>query len=63
MGVLPQGDDEFGYEDSGERWLPVHTVTTILLVRLPVTGSGMPPPVADGSVLAECALHDLRPQR
>eukprot|EP00045_Choanoeca_perplexa_P019418 m.2791 g.2791 ORF g.2791 m.2791 type:complete len:169 (-) comp4092_c0_seq1:779-1285(-) len=27
----PPGDDEFGYEDSGERWLPVHTVTTILL--------------------------------
>lgn len=28
--VFP-GDDEYGYEDSSERWLPVHTVTTILL--------------------------------
>ncbi|EDQ89620.1 uncharacterized protein MONBRDRAFT_36943 [Monosiga brevicollis MX1] len=27
----PPGDDEFGYEQSGERWLPIHTVTTILL--------------------------------
>eukprot|EP00049_Salpingoeca_infusionum_P018320 m.356683 g.356683 ORF g.356683 m.356683 type:complete len:168 (+) comp17600_c0_seq1:47-550(+) len=27
----PPGDDEYGYEDSGERWLPVHTVETILL--------------------------------
>ncbi|EGD77859.1 ubiquitin carrier protein [Salpingoeca rosetta] len=27
----PPGDDEYGYEDASERWLPVHTVTTILL--------------------------------
>ena len=27
----PPGDDEFGYEQSSERWLPVHTVTTIML--------------------------------
>eukprot|EP01147_Barroeca_monosierra_P005104 gene5104-145_t len=25
------GNDEYGYEDAGERWMPVHTVTTILL--------------------------------
>jgi hypothetical protein len=31
------GDDEYGYEDSGERWLPVHTVTTILLVQTRMT--------------------------
>nr|CAG8440233.1 5785_t:CDS:2 [Entrophospora candida] len=24
-------NDKFGYEDAGERWLPVHTVETILL--------------------------------
>lgn len=23
-------DDEFGYEDAGERWLPVHTVESIV---------------------------------
>jgi ubiquitin-conjugating enzyme E2 G1 len=25
------GEDKFGYEDAGERWLPVHTIETILL--------------------------------
>ncbi|CAK8574287.1 unnamed protein product [Lathyrus sativus] len=27
----PPGDDPAGYEDSGERWLPVHTVESIVL--------------------------------
>ncbi|KDQ16892.1 hypothetical protein BOTBODRAFT_30264 [Botryobasidium botryosum FD-172 SS1] len=27
----PPGDDQFGYEDAGERWLPVHSVESILL--------------------------------
>jgi hypothetical protein len=26
----PPGDDQYGYEDSGERWLPVHTVESIV---------------------------------
>jgi ubiquitin-protein ligase len=25
------GDDKYGYESASERWLPVHTVETILL--------------------------------
>lgn len=25
------GDDKFGYEKASERWLPVHTVETILI--------------------------------
>lgn len=25
------GDDQFGYEKAEERWLPVHTVETIML--------------------------------
>lgn len=24
------GDDEWGYEDAGERWLPVHSVETVV---------------------------------
>ncbi|CAG8686289.1 17_t:CDS:1, partial [Acaulospora colombiana] len=24
-------EDKYGYEDAGERWMPVHTVETILL--------------------------------
>ncbi|KAK9460758.1 ubiquitin-conjugating enzyme/RWD-like protein [Lipomyces oligophaga] len=27
----PPGEDKFGYEDAGERWLPVHSVESILL--------------------------------
>lgn len=25
------GDDKYGYEDASERWLPIHTITTIAL--------------------------------
>jgi ubiquitin-conjugating enzyme E2 G1 len=24
------GEDQYGYEDAGERWLPVHTVESIV---------------------------------
>jgi ubiquitin-conjugating enzyme E2 G1 len=27
----PPGEDRFGHEDASERWLPIHTVTTIAL--------------------------------
>nr|KAJ3421146.1 Ubiquitin-conjugating enzyme 13 [Polyrhizophydium stewartii] len=27
----PPGDDKWGYEDAAERWLPIHTVETIVL--------------------------------
>lgn len=27
------GDDEWGYEDAGERWLPVHSVETVVCPR------------------------------
>ncbi|KAJ1993302.1 Ubiquitin-conjugating enzyme E2 15 [Dimargaris cristalligena] len=27
----PPGEDKYGYEDAGERWLPIHTVETILI--------------------------------
>lgn len=27
----PPGEDRYGHEDAGERWLPIHTVTTIAL--------------------------------
>ena len=25
------GDDQYGYEDAGMRWLPIHTIETILI--------------------------------
>ncbi|KAJ1976687.1 Ubiquitin-conjugating enzyme E2 15 [Dimargaris verticillata] len=27
----PPGEDKYGYEDASERWLPIHTVETILI--------------------------------
>ena len=27
----PPGDDQYGYESASERWLPIHTVQSILL--------------------------------
>lgn len=27
----PPGEDKYGYEQASERWLPVHTVETILI--------------------------------
>ena len=35
-------DDEFGYEDAGERWLPVHTVESILLSVISLLSSDTP---------------------
>ena len=30
IGQHAPGDDQYGYEDAGERWMPVHTVETIV---------------------------------
>lgn len=31
ISILHEGKDEYGYESSNERWLPSHSITTILL--------------------------------
>ncbi|WFC94235.1 E2 ubiquitin-conjugating enzyme [Malassezia brasiliensis] len=36
------GKDEFGYEDASERWLPVHTVETILVSVISLLSSDTP---------------------
>jgi len=36
------GDDQYGYEDAGERWLPVHTVESILLSVISLLSSEKP---------------------
>lgn len=28
------GNDQYGYEDAGERWMPVHTVESIVRVSM-----------------------------
>jgi len=38
----PPGDDQYGYEDSGERWLPVHTVESILMSVISLLSSDRP---------------------
>ncbi|KAH9929476.1 ubiquitin-conjugating enzyme [Fomitopsis serialis] len=38
----PPGEDQYGYEDSGERWLPVHTVESILLSVISLLSSEKP---------------------
>ncbi|KAJ2912766.1 hypothetical protein MD484_g7645, partial [Candolleomyces efflorescens] len=36
------GEDQYGYEDAGERWLPVHTVESILLSVISLLSSDKP---------------------
>ncbi|KAG5735568.1 Ubiquitin-conjugating enzyme E2 G1 [Termitomyces sp. T112] len=36
------GDDQYGYEDAGERWMPVHTVESILLSVISLLSSNTP---------------------
>lgn len=38
----PPGEDQYGYEESGERWLPVHTVESILLSVISLLSSDKP---------------------
>lgn len=35
------GKDEYGYEDAGERWLPVHTVESIVRTLFSATDAGI----------------------
>jgi len=36
------GDDQYGYEDAGERWLPVHSIESILLSVISLLSSDKP---------------------
>ncbi|KAF8486991.1 ubiquitin-conjugating enzyme [Russula ochroleuca] len=36
------GDDQYGYEDAGERWMPVHSVSSILLSVISLLSSENP---------------------
>ncbi|WFD41997.1 E2 ubiquitin-conjugating enzyme [Malassezia psittaci] len=36
------GKDEYGYEDASERWLPIHTVETILISVISLLSSDTP---------------------
>ncbi|KAJ7223072.1 ubiquitin-conjugating enzyme [Mycena pura] len=36
------GEDQYGYEDAGERWMPVHTVESILISVISLLSSDTP---------------------
>lgn len=36
------GDDQYGYEDAGERWMPVHSVESILMSVISLLSSDKP---------------------
>ncbi|KAI0052504.1 ubiquitin-conjugating enzyme [Auriscalpium vulgare] len=38
----PPGDDQYGYEEASERWLPVHTIQSILLSVISLLSSDTP---------------------
>ncbi|KAF7307720.1 Ubiquitin-conjugating enzyme [Mycena kentingensis (nom. inval.)] len=38
------GEDQYGYEDAGERWMPVHTVESILVSVISLLSSDSPNP-------------------
>jgi len=49
------GDDLYGYEDAGERWLPVHSVESILISVLSLLASDKPN--TDSPANVEAALE------
>ncbi|OCF33957.1 ubiquitin-conjugating enzyme E2 G1 [Kwoniella heveanensis CBS 569] len=43
VSILHQpGEDEWGYEDAGERWLPVHTVESVLISVISLLSQDVP---------------------
>ncbi|KAF9784671.1 ubiquitin-conjugating enzyme [Thelephora terrestris] len=54
----PPGDDQYGYEDSGERWLPVHTVESILLSVISLLSSDRPETGSPANVDAAVEIRD-----
>ncbi|KAK9466969.1 ubiquitin-conjugating enzyme/RWD-like protein [Lipomyces arxii] len=55
----PPGEDKYGYEDAGERWLPVHTPETILLSVIAMLSS--PNPDSPANIDAARELRDNYP--
>lgn len=45
------GEDQYGYEDAGERWMPVHSVETVLISVISMLSS----PNDESPANIECA--------
>ncbi|CEH18095.1 ubiquitin-conjugating enzyme [Ceraceosorus bombacis] len=54
----PPGADEYGYEDAGERWLPVHTVETILISVISLLSSETPDTESPANIDASVQVRD-----
>ena len=63
----PPGDDQFGYEQSSERWLPIHSVESILVSVISSARSlaarALSPCVALAAVPAARARRHARSRR
>ncbi|KAA1123587.1 hypothetical protein PGTUg99_018817 [Puccinia graminis f. sp. tritici] len=54
----PPGNDEYGYEDAGERWLPVHTIESILVSVTSLLASESPNTESPANIDAAKELRD-----
>ncbi|KAK9380021.1 ubiquitin-conjugating enzyme/RWD-like protein [Kockiozyma suomiensis] len=55
----PPGEDKYGYEDAGERWLPVHSAETILLSVIAMLSSPNPDSPANMDAAKELRENSL----
>ncbi|RKP26639.1 ubiquitin conjugating enzyme [Syncephalis pseudoplumigaleata] len=55
----PPGEDRWGYEEASERWLPVHTVETILISVISMLSS--PNPESPANIEAAKEMRDDYP--
>ncbi|RXK39855.1 ubiquitin-conjugating enzyme E2 G1 [Tremella mesenterica] len=52
------GEDEWGYEDAGERWLPVHTVESVLVSVISLLSQEVPDLSSPANVDAAKEVRD-----
>lgn len=53
------GDDKWGYEKASERWLPVHTVETILISVISMLADPNDESPANVDAAVSCPFHIL----
>jgi len=57
----PPGEDEYGYENASERWLPIHTVETILVSVISLLSAYPPPTDSPANVDAAKEVRENLP--
>ncbi|KAF8591773.1 ubiquitin-conjugating enzyme [Ramaria rubella] len=58
----PPEEDQYGYEDAGERWLPVHTVESILMSVISLLSSDTPNTDSPANVDAAASHNQISQQ-